>query len=364
MFQQLRIGLVLLMAVASSVLALPRYSAQYGQSCHLCHVDPAGGGLRTPYGSQFFTGTELAVKGLAQDQLELLNPKLSERVEIGLDFRGLFMAESQAKDPATRLAKHERASFLLMQGDLYLGLKLHEKVQVVLETSLRGQGESFARLDLLPWHGSLKAGRFLPNYGWRWPDHESAVRQALGFEAGQADTGVEVEIHPDHFSLSLGLTNDSPALLDGEAGKALSTRILWQTEALGGALSLGAGGRVSDRAPAPSRSLAGVLLGISRGALTWTAQLDRFEEDGRVGLAGSQEAAWRLRQGVDLLYVSDFLDPDLRVRSGTDQRQRAGLEWIPVPGVALQPAVSWLRHKEGSASDDWLQLDVQLHLFM
>ena len=356
--------LSLILALASSALALPRYSAAYGQSCHLCHVDPAGGGMRTSFGSQFFSGIELPAKGLAQEQLELLSPKLSERVEIGLDFRGMLLLESQADEPLTSLAKHERSTFFLMQGDLYLGLKLHEKARVVLEKSLRGEGEGYALLDVLPWHGSVKAGRFHPNYGWRWVDHDMATRRALGFGAGQADTGVELELHPDHYSLSLTVSNDNAGLLDGDRGKAMTVRALWQQEVLGGSLSLGCSGRISDRAPAPSRTLAGLMLGAAKGPLSWTAEVDRFEEAETAGLAFSHELAWKLRPGVDLLYVYDFLDPDLDLKTGSQQRQRAALDWIPVPGIALQPGLSWWKHEEGHGADDWLQADLQLYLFM
>ncbi len=145
----------------------------------------------------------------------------------------MFLQESQSGAPATVLAKHERSSFFLMQGDIYLGLKLHEKARVVLEKSLNGTGEGYGLLSVLPWHGSVKAGRFLPNFGWNWVDHETAARRALGYGAGQLDTGVEVELHPDHYSLSLAVGNDNAGPLDGDPGKALTVRALWQHEALG-----------------------------------------------------------------------------------------------------------------------------------
>ncbi len=57
------LSLLLVLLPVSAVRALPRFAAQYGQSCHLCHVNPAGGGLRTSFGSQFFTGTERPPRG-------------------------------------------------------------------------------------------------------------------------------------------------------------------------------------------------------------------------------------------------------------------------------------------------------------
>lgn len=344
--------------------ALPRFAVQYGQSCHLCHVNPAGGGLRTSYGSQFFAGTELAGQALDLSRLELLNPKLGERVEIGLDFRGMALLEHQDKAPRTSLARHERSTFFLMQGDLYLGLKVRQRVQVVLERGLHGVGENFALLQVLPWHGSLKAGRFLPNVGWRWADHDTAVRRALGYGPGQADTGLEAELHPNHFSLSLAVGNDATITMDSDRGKAATARVLWQGQPMGHSLSLGAALRVSDRAPADSRVLAALLAGWSRGPWTWTAELDQVEEGGVTSLAHTQELAFRLRRGLDLTYGHDFLDPDTDQTSGLDRRHRLGVDWVPVPGLAIQPALSLLRHEESEAHDNWFQAELQLYLFM
>ena len=40
--------LTLAALTATPVQALPRYTAVYGQSCVLCHVNPTGGGMRSP----------------------------------------------------------------------------------------------------------------------------------------------------------------------------------------------------------------------------------------------------------------------------------------------------------------------------
>lgn len=355
---------VMVLLAAGAVHALPRYAAQYGQSCHLCHVNPAGGGLRTDFGSQFFAGRELSARPLAEDQLRQLSTALGERVNLGFDFRGMAYTESQSETPRTSLARHEQSTFFLMQGDLNLGLRLGPQVEAVLQQSLRGTGEAYALLRVLPWQGTVKAGRFLPFHGWHWVDHQTASRQALGFRPGEVDTGVEAELHPDHWSLSAALGNDNAGMMDAGRGKALTLRACWQGGALGGALSLGADARLSDRAPAPSRTLAGLLASYARGPLTWAAQFDQVREGDLTGLALSQELAWRLRPGLDLLYAHDFSDPDLDHRTGMEQRHRLGLDWIPVPGLALQPALSLWRHQEYSRADDWLLGELQLYLFM
>jgi mono/diheme cytochrome c family protein len=47
------IGTVIAVGVPRSARALPAYAAETGKACGVCHVDPAGGGPRTPYGDAF-----------------------------------------------------------------------------------------------------------------------------------------------------------------------------------------------------------------------------------------------------------------------------------------------------------------------
>jgi len=352
------------LAAALPAAALPRYAARYGQSCHLCHVAPGGGGMRTSYGSQFFAGTELARESLDLDALKMLDPKLSERVKLGFDFRGAYIQEEQSGDPATDLPAHETASFFQMQGDVYLQVQLDPRVTVVFDRGLRGGYEAWALAQILPGRGSLKVGRFQPFFGWRQVDHETFTRAFTGFGQLDQDTGVEVEWHPDHWSLSAALTNDGSGMLDGDRGKALTLRAAWQGRWLGQTLAIGASGRVSDRAPAPSRAVAGVFGAWSRGDWSWLVEADEVVENDVAGLAVSHELAWRPLQGVELLYAYDFWDPDLDLARGVDTRHRLALDYVPWPFLAFQPGVALRRHESGDAADDWIVADVQLHLFM
>lgn len=357
--------LLLALAVPQAADALPRYAARYGQSCHLCHVAPAGGGMRTSYGSQLFAGTELARESLDLSRLTMLDSKLSERVSVGLDFRGAYIQEDQSGDPETSLASHETSTFFQMQGDLYLELKLHPKLTVVLDKGLSGGGdEAWALAQVLPMKGTVKVGRFQPFFGWKQVDHNTFTRAYTGFSQLDQDTGVEAEIHPDHWSFSLAVTNDGSAPLDGNRGKALTLRAAWQGEWLGQTLALGANGRVSDRAPQPSRTIAGLFAAWAKGDLAWLGEADQVEQGGVTGLAFSQELSWRAVQGVELLYAYDFWDADVDRAQGFDTRHRVALDYIPWTSLAIQPGVALRRHEEAGATDDWIVADLQLYLFM
>jgi hypothetical protein len=356
--------LPVLLMLPEMASALPRYSARSGQSCHLCHVAPAGGGMRTEYGAQFFAGTELARQRLDLGALKMLDSRVSDRVRVGFDFRGMYLQELQDGEPRTGLPKHEAATFFQMQGDIYLQLQLDPRVTVVFEKGLRQSYEAWAQAHVLPWHGSVKLGHFQPFFGWKQVDHETFTRQYTGFGRSDNDTGVEIELHPDQWSLSAALTNDGSGMLDGDRGKALTLRVAWQGEWLGQTLALGMNGRLSDRAPAPSRRIAGLFAAWSLGELAWLGEVDQVEEGGRSGLAFSQELSWRLVQGFEALYAYDFWDPDTDEAGGFDTRHRLALDYIPWPFLAIQPGLALRRHERIGAADEWFIADLQFHLFM
>lgn len=344
--------------------ALPRYSAQVAQSCHLCHVSPTGGGMRTSYGSQFFAGSELAATRMDLSELDMLSPRLSDRVEVGLDFRGMYYAELKPDEMDTALPASEQNSFFQMQGDLYLRFKLMKGVELMLDKGLRNGFEAWALFNQLPMRAQLKAGRFLPAYGWRWADHEMATRKRLGFSQLDSDSGLELEFHPDHWSFSLAVGNGGTAEPDGNAGKAITSRLAWNGMLGGTGLFLGLSARAIDGAPNPSTQLAGVFAGLNLGRLTWTGQADVMERGDVSALATAQEFAWKLRQGHELLLSYDSWDADIDLASGFDSRLRLAWDWIPLPVMGLQPGLARLSHDDGDAEDQWFLFDLQLHLFM
>ena len=77
------------------------------------------------------------------------------------------------------------------------------------------------------------------------------------------------------------------------------------------------------------------------------------------------EAAWKLRRGLDLLFAHDFHDQDMNRASGAWTRQRLAMEWTPQPGLALQPALG-IREDSAPGLDKarQLQAEIQIHIFM
>ena len=179
--------------------AVPRYSARYGQRCGLCHVNPTGAGMRTAYASRQLVPEEIAWSSGARDSLYLPDPQLTRSISIGTDFREMYVGSDRGL---------HNLDFFQMQGDLYLAFQLDSKTSLYYDHGMSNSYELFGTAYLLPLTGYLKAGRFVPAYGWKFDDHTMWVRSDLGFGPPlNTDVGGELGLQPGPFDVQLGLSN-------------------------------------------------------------------------------------------------------------------------------------------------------------
>jgi len=324
--------LVCAAAVGSPAWALPRYAALYGQRCALCHVNPTGGGMRTLYASQFLVPEEIAARGWP-DSLEtgVPSPELTPNVTIGTDLRTLAYQAEQGT-----------GSTFAMQGDLYLDLQLGPAAFAYLEQGLSTSGEIFGVIGGLPLTGYLKAGRFVPDFGWRFADHQMFNRRYALDDAGSDnpaflyDSGLELGIAPGPLTMSASLLSDGRRQGDGYAARTF-LRQEW------GGVRLGVGASILRRTePAGYRRLAGGLWYVGIGPVVWLGEADETSRPAvdaagrRLGNVVAQELAVRVARGWDVRVTYGFLDPDRARRSGARHRYGAGLAVMPRPWFALQ----------------------------
>jgi len=179
--------------------ALPRYGARYEQGCALCHVNPTGGGQRTPYAVQQLIPRELSWPSSASGRPVDLDPRLGKNLLIGADFRELYVTSG---DPANRL------DFFQMQGNVYLSFIPEERFTLYFDRGSSDTYELFGLAYLLPWSGYVKAGRFVPCHGWKFDDHTMFVRSEEGFSPpAHTDVGVELGAAPGPLDLQVALLN-------------------------------------------------------------------------------------------------------------------------------------------------------------
>ena len=140
------------------LFALPRFAAENGTSCNLCHVNPTGAGLRNDYGISLFSMEELPMEKGMKYTDEDYTGTIIENLRFGADLR--FQVLSHTDDQ-----EESRTAYFPMQGDLYGNLSVSKGVEVyVKQDVLRQQPEFWTTLPLLPNEGYLRIGRFIPTY--------------------------------------------------------------------------------------------------------------------------------------------------------------------------------------------------------
>jgi len=366
-----RLGAAITLAVVTASLlpalsarALPRYSARYEQNCALCHVNPSGGGMRSAYAVQSLIPKEFAMSPATPEILKDIDPKIGKHLSIGTDFRELFLLESDHSSLAPP------QGFFPMQGDLYVLFQLDPKFLLYYNRSFSDTYEAFGLANVLPWDGYVKAGRFVPPYGWKFDDHTMYVRDAEGFAPpGNWDGGVEVGLSPGPAEIQVALVNGARgSLLDNDRRLAVSGNASARFRAGPIAGSLGLDG-YSQPGISVDLNSGGVFGYLSGWNVTWVAQGDLVRRDpvdaaATTSVVTSQELSVLLRRGVELKSTYDFYDPDRDLRSGSKDRWGVGFDVMPRSFLVLEALYRHTRVQSGPAlsGGDYDEGSFQLHL--
>jgi hypothetical protein len=339
--------LVVLGALAPTADAIPRYSARYGQACTLCHVNPTGGGMRSLYASQFIVPKELAMKQLTDEEIAKIQPKVSESITLGTDLRSAHFHSTG--DQVAR-------NFFLMQGDLYAQFSIDERCSANIDVDQEGSVEIYALAWVLPWSGYVKAGRFTPVFGWKFPDHNLFNREELNFDQPfNTDAGIEVGFYPKHVSVWASVLNGEPPVntrfdTNDDLAYVLGALSQFRVHQVG----VGLGGSFLFNRQDPSRTSASEgggppgrrTQGGAFGSLTWERWSWLWEVDAtrlliphvrvKTKLLTTHELAYEVRQGLAIVGNYNWVDRNLDEQTGTKQRAGVGVDVNPVPCVEFQ----------------------------
>ena len=353
-----RLGAAILLAIvagtllpALKALALPRYAARYEQNCMLCHVNPSGGGMRSAYAVQELVPKEFAMSPATPELLKEIDPRIGKHLSIGTDFRQLFLLESEG----SALAAPQ--GFFPMQGDIYVTFQLDPKFLLYYDKGFTNTYEAFGLAHVLPFDGYVKAGRFVPAYGWKFDDHTLFVRDSEGFAPpANSDAGVEVGLSPNPFEVQVALLNGSRgATLDNDRRLAMSGNASARFNVGPVAGLLGLAGYVQPGVDV-DLSTGGVFGYLSGWNVTWVGQTDWVrrhapESSPNTGIASSQELTVLLKRGVEFKSTYDFFDPDRHIRSGAKDRWGVGFDVMPRSFLVLEALYRHTRVHSGPALD-------------
>ena len=365
-------GLCLFVANAYTI---PRYSARYGQDCNLCHVNPAGGGQRTTYATQYIVPKEMAWLKLSDSTMAAIDPQLSKAVTIGADARTLYMRSDLGPNDFVQTLPPD--NFFQMQGNLYLTLQLTDRFSLYFD---KGIGPTSSTLELfglgyiLPATGWVKVGRFTPDFGWRTPDHTAFVRQYMGFiPPFQTDVGIEAGINPGNLVLSAAVLNGNlGSTQDNDDRMELTGRALYRMSA--GRLGFAVGGSGLWNRQFDREQTAGGPFGyfnFKPFTWTWEADFSQFKDLAQAtdstSFFTSHELAVQFRQGFDLKGTIDVYDPDTDGNTGKRVRYGFGAESMLYPFVRLEAMAYLYRNLDESGisypESEYSQFVGQVHFF-
>ncbi|MEZ4434661.1 MAG: hypothetical protein R3F65_19840 [bacterium] len=309
--------------------------------------------------------------------------------QIGADLRLMTFIPVE---PDSEEARADEVQFFPMQADIYLAYRpynpapLNEgRLTLLLNAGVLGARaeqfdgmgdrifvrEWYAMYHDLPYQAYVRAGRFLPAWGWKTDDHTPFVRQGqliLGqpFDHERQVTGVEVGINPNYLYAHFALFNapDHPMSVggfdaggadaiwtgDGAYGAALAAGwrdLAWQ---LGGGIVYGNRGAIGDPEKAEQYDQVAysaewavnfdVLAGKVDLPLVYLGQYTlnhRVPEAGRntVGLAALHELDYLIVQGVNATVRYDWQDSDVELRFDSLHRLSFGFDYHPIRYVEL-----------------------------
>lgn len=342
--------------------ALPRYSARYEQGCDLCHLDPTGGGMRTPYAEKDLVPREFVMPAHKASKPLGVPTQLAPGVSFGVDLRELYAASH----PAT-----SGLDFFFMESNVYVAFQPDPKTLFYVNQGMSGTLEVFGLRYLLPGNGYLKAGRFTPAYGWKFDDHTHFVRSELGFTPpAMSDVGVEAGFSPQGGDFRIGLLNGNRGSImgaDQRLAESATGNLRFRVGPV--AASIGASG-YHEAGLAADVTMAGSQDYLTLGNLEWVGEADLVRDDPVVGpsvkrLAMTHEVSYMPVQGVEVIGSYDFFDPDVDLKSGYKDRWGVDLQFIPYSSVVLDGSYRDSRYVQGAEMNGVNTRDVilQVHLF-
>lgn len=281
------------------------------------------------------------------------------------------------------------AVFFPMQADLEAAFQPVEHLTLLAAVGARGRTRGFTEtvdgpgspylrqayllLHEAPYQSYLKAGRFVPNYGLRLDNHTAFIRRGLDIDDALPEarvSGIEIGANPNYpvvnaswFRLKRsGTAPDAFDPVDFDRGHGYSVNVGYREMGWAIGASRLARRRPLDEGGNSTATGAYVMFNpwkYNRGLpLTWQAEFDHLRRQrlsGRetTGLFLYQELDFLLGNGVNLLAVQEWQDPDREVRDDETTRISAGVQVTPIPGITLDGRIRGLLPAGGSAGADF-----------
>jgi hypothetical protein len=345
--------------VAMAARAEPYLAVQSGLKCAQCHVNPTGGGLRTPFGN-LWAQSQLAATKLGSGA-EPWTGQIGQMLAIGGNVRANYSTIRVPNQEATN-------GFDLQEARLFLDLALiPNRLSVYLDERM-GPGnaeelEANVRLWLKPGSIYIKAGQFYLPFGWRLEDDNAYVRQLSGISMQTPDRGIEIGMDHGRWSMQLAVSNGAAGGPEVDDGKQVTARI----EYVPGPWRVGVSA-MHNNVPETvgDRTGLGFFGGYHWRQFSLLGEIDLIKDkglgaNGRDLMASIAEANWRVRQGHNLKLTYEWLEPDRDVNEDEQARTSLVYEWSPMEHLQARFGFRYFHGIPQADFQNRRELFLQLH---
>lgn len=304
-------------------------------NCIACHESPSGGGLLNAYG-RTISSAVLSTWGSEKEARSFYgaidHPWIKKYLNLGGDLRGLqFHTNSKTM---------MMGRFIRMQAGLEGAVKLGPVKLVSFfgkqEAGHRLVGESirhYALYQPIP-ELSLRAGRFLPNFGLNVAEHTYPTRKGLGFDQGRERDQIELMWNGEKINTSAAFTKTVKTVQRKTQEKAATAQVnvfVFDSSRIGASVWIG---KEVNR----SRQVYGLhgILGFSE-KLYYLTEFD-FQSgfDRKHGLFHFSRLGYEITKGLHLLAIEEYQKSDFKNDKSLSNAFGLGAQLFPRPHFDLQ----------------------------
>jgi len=313
--------------------AEPYLAVANGYKCSQCHVNPTGGGERTPFGN-VFAQTVLPARHL-DTGTDVWTGQINRFISLGGDLR--FDATAQSV-PGTKSSN----SFDFQQARVYLEASvIPDRLLVYVDEQVAPGGALNREAWGMFWSADhtwyIKGGQMYLPFGFRLQD-QGAFVNISGIYMQTPDNGVEVGWIKGPWDAQLALSNGTAGGPTTTNGKQASA----QLQFVQSRWRAGVAANFNDSSDSGNRDAFGIFGGLKTGPIAWLAEADIVNDKslpvggGQKQLAALLEGNYSPARGHNLKVTFEYLDPDRDVAHDQQTRWSVLYEYTPIQFVQIR----------------------------
>ena len=315
---------------STSAFAYPEMIRQNYANCIACHESPSGGGLLNPYGRGISTEL-LSTWGTAAEAKPFYGaidkPYLKKWFNAGGDLRGLLFHSKSSESTQDEFMKMQAGIETAFKYQKFKFVSFFGK-QISSEV-LKGEFLRFYLQYQMMDQLTIRAGRFIPNFGINIAEHIFATRRGLGFEQGNERNQIEAMWSGEKWNYSMTFSKEVSESTRVNQEKAASAQVNFtflDSYRVGGDLWLGDLNGVT-------RQILGAhaLLGFNKKFYYLTEFDFQNGFDNKNGLFHFSKLGYEIIKGVHVLAIEDYQKSNLNNGLTLSNSYGLGAQWYPRP---------------------------------